>query len=150
MCVRRSTVTVCVDAIVPSTEMPAAPLLSAAAAANTADRPHRPELLDQDLLRLRRWPNLTRLPADVDVGLLARICALLGRKPTVGFLVARMLDMPHLRVAPLLARLHAAGCIESVRSVAPTASEPPPASAPAASTLPDRRFVALLWRLLTR
>lgn len=108
------------------------------------------ELLDKELLRLRRWPNLTRMPADVDVGLAARVCALLGRKATVGFLVARMLDLPHARVAPLLATLRAAGCIEVVRAAAPMpVSEPPPVGPPAHG-LPDRRFIALLWRLLSR
>lgn len=112
--------------------------------------PRRVEVLDQELLRLRRWPNLTRMPADVDVSLAARVCALLARKATVGFLVARMLDLPHARVAPLLARLRAAGCIEVVRTAAPMpVSEPPPAG-PSAQGLPDRRFIALLWRLLSR
>lgn len=115
-----------------------------------ADRPRRIELLDQELLRLRRWPSLTRLPPDVDVGLVARVCALLARKPTVGFLVARMLDVPHLRVGPLLARLHGAGCIEIVRAGTPAANDAPATSAPPAARLPDRRFIALLWRLLAR
>lgn len=112
--------------------------------------PARVEVVDQELLRLRRWPNLTRLPPDVDVGLAARICGLLGRKPTVGFLVARLLDVPHARVGPLLAGLHAAGYIETAGAaacaptVAAAAADRPPAG------VPDRRFIALLWRLFAR
>lgn len=110
----------------------------------------RVEVIDQELLRLRGWPNLTRLPPDIDVGLAARICALLGRKPTVGFLVARMLDVPHARVGPLLARLHAARYIETVGIAACAPVAAAPADPPPAGGVPDRRFIALLWRLFAR
>jgi len=126
-----------------------APTLEAHQACS-APATRRVELLDQELLRLRRWPNLTRLPPDVDVGLAARICALLGRKPTVGFLVARMLDLPHARVAPQLAKLRAMGCIDVVGAAVPLPAQEPPLSEPPSKALPDGRFIALLWRLLTR
>lgn len=110
----------------------------------------RVEVIDQELLRLRRWPNLARLPPDVDVGLVARICALLGRKPTVGFLVARLLDVPHARVGPLLAGLHAARYIETAGAAAGAPAVAAPAGDRPTAGVPDRPFIALLWRLFAR
>jgi hypothetical protein len=54
-----------------------------------------------ELLQLASWPNVTRLPEE-HVVTVTRICALLWRKPTVGFLVPRILDAPPLQVNALL------------------------------------------------
>lgn len=110
----------------------------------------RIEVVDQSLLRLRRWPSLARLPAGIDVGLAARICALLGRKPTVGFLVARLLDVPHSHAGPVLAKLYADGYIEVTRAVTAATGDAPAAATPYSTALPDSRFIAKLWRFFTR
>ncbi|THU03672.1 hypothetical protein E9531_05650 [Lampropedia puyangensis] len=63
------------------------------------------------LLYLRQWPDFSSEYDGSRVGDLARICALLSRKPTVGFLVYRSVDLPSYEVEPMLEQLFAAQCI---------------------------------------
>lgn len=74
-----------------------------------------------DLVRLRSWPNLTRLPPEL-VAPVTQICALLWRKPAVGFLIPRVLEADLTRVGALLEVLQAFGHIRVSRPV----SDPQP------------------------
>ena len=78
-----------------------------------------------DLIRLRSWPNLTRLPLDL-VAPVTQICALLWRKPAVGFLIPRVLDADSTQVFALLEVLQGFGHIikvsKAVMSPQPVAS----------------------------
>lgn len=66
-------------------------------------------LLDRALLQLNSWPKLTQLPPPADHEMLARVCALLACKPTVGFLVPRILGAPAPRVQRALEALYRDG-----------------------------------------
>ncbi|RMX03025.1 hypothetical protein D8I35_17795 [Corticibacter populi] len=87
------------------------------------------------LLYIRQWPDFS-LQYDISrIGDIARICALLSRKPTVGFLVHRAVDLPSYEVETMLQELFDAGCI-GIFQAAPT----PSAAAPdgAAPALPKQ------------
>jgi len=68
----------------------------------------------QHLIQLLSWPNLSRLPCELVVPV-TRICALLWRKPTVSFLVARVLEAPQRETAALLEVLQEFGHVASPR-----------------------------------
>lgn len=70
--------------------------------------------LGQGLIRLHCWPNLSRLPDELVVPV-TRICALLWRKPTVGFLVWRVLDAPQRETCALLSVLQEFGHVTASR-----------------------------------
>lgn len=103
------------------------------------------------LLHLQSWPNLTRLPEEL-IEPATRICALLWRKPTVAFLLPRLLDLPADLVRSVLCALQTFGHVnrppapssQAARPVAPTAPEPP--SRGAAPTIATR-FLQRLLRL---
>lgn len=59
-----------------------------------------------DVVQLRHWPNLTRLPATPNA---ARICALLTRYPTTIMLVHRMLGIGKEEVYQIYSAAHSAG-----------------------------------------
>lgn len=67
-----------------------------------------------DLFQLVSWPNLGRLPEELVVPV-TRICALLWRKPTVGFLVPRVLAMPAPQALALLSVLSSLGHVTQPR-----------------------------------
>lgn len=71
-------------------------------------RNQQPGVGGNDLIRLRSWPNLTRLPSEL-VAPVTQICALLWRKPAVGFLIPRVLDADVTRICALLDVLQAFG-----------------------------------------
>lgn len=101
--------------------------------------------LGQGLIRLHCWPNLSRLPDELMVPV-TRICALLWRKPTVGFLVWRVLDAPQRETCALLSVLQAFGHVtapiqssERVEATAPERGEALPLARPSNS------LVGKLW-----
>jgi hypothetical protein len=69
-----------------------------------------------DLIRLRSWPNLTRLPLEL-VAPVTQICALLWRKPVVGYLIPRVLDADATQVRALLEVLQGFAHIKVSRTV---------------------------------
>ena len=76
------------------------------------------------MIRLQSWPNLTRLPLDL-VAPVTQICALLWRKPAVGFLIPRVLDADSAQVFALLEVLQGFGHVKvsgGVASPQPVAS----------------------------
>ena len=62
------------------------------------------------LARLRSWPDLAQLPIDI-VAPVARICALVERKPTAGTLIPLIVDLPKPHAYALLYMLHLQGHI---------------------------------------
>jgi hypothetical protein len=110
-----------------------------------------------ELLQLVSWPNVTRLPDELVIPV-TRICALLWKKPTVGYLVPRILDASPQQTHALLQLLrdmrHVAIHGVSVSGFQPLEEachdetpEPPSAKAkgPSAPSL-----VSKLWQRLTR
>lgn len=69
------------------------------------------------LLHLKSWPNLTRLPEEL-IEPVTRICALLWRKPTVGYLVARVLDLHTDEVMHVVRALQTFGHVSRPLAVA--------------------------------
>ena len=69
-----------------------------------------------DLVRLRSWPNLSRLPVEL-VAPVTQICALLWRKPAVGFLIPRVLEADSAQVGALLDVLQGFGHITVSKTV---------------------------------
>lgn len=59
-----------------------------------------------DVVQLRHWPNLTRLPITPNT---ARICALLTRSPTTIMLVHRILGIAKEEVYQIYSAAHSAG-----------------------------------------
>ena len=57
------------------------------------------------LLYLKRWPDFSKEFELSQIRDVARICALLSRKPTVGFLVHRAVDLPSVATWQMLDRL---------------------------------------------
>lgn len=117
------------------------------------------------LLYVRQWPDFSAERDLSRIGDLARICALLSRKPTVGFLVHRALDMPSHEVEPLLLHLIDAGAVAvfqtgteplTATSEKPSATDGPDIAASPAPEEEQRRgaartFLQRLWgKLLPR
>lgn len=117
------------------------------------------------LLYVRQWPDFSAERDLSRIGDLARICALLSRKPTVGFLVHRALDMPSYEVEPLVLHLIDTGAVAIFQTgtepLAATSSTPSATNDPniAASPAPEdgqrqraaRTFLQRLWgKLLPR
>jgi hypothetical protein len=107
------------------------------------------------LLQLVSWPNITRLPEEHVIPVI-QICSLLWRKPTVGFLVARVLDFPVQEVNALLKLLHDLGHVVAPRAALPDAlteggthvsDEPAMANAKAQES-PRASLVSKLWQRL--
>ena len=65
------------------------------------------------LLRLESWPNLSEMHGDL-VDAMKLVCALLVKRPMVGFLVARRLKLPVEKTYALLSILHTKGHIVTV------------------------------------
>jgi hypothetical protein len=104
------------------------------------------QLHPTDLLRLHRWPNLTRLPMTPNT---MRICALLARHAVTILLVPRILRIAReeaYTVCSAALSAQAAHVVTS-RPGAPAAAEEP---APANSTERLRGFIGLLLDKLSR
>lgn len=86
------------------------------AAYHCALQSQQSEVEVNDLIRLRSWPNLTRLPIEL-VAPVTQICALLWRKPAVGYLIPRVLDADATQVRALLEVLQGFGHIKVSRTV---------------------------------
>jgi hypothetical protein len=75
-----------------------------------SDKAAYPELNIQfsQVLHLASWPSLSELSLDTAPHI-TRICALLARRPSVGMVIPRMLDMPSGMTYSLLKNLYANG-----------------------------------------
>lgn len=76
----------------------------------TSDTAAYPELNMQfsQVLHLASWPSLSELPLDT-APQITRICALLARRPSVGMVIPRMLDISSGMAYSLLKNLYANG-----------------------------------------
>jgi len=105
----------------------------------------------QHLLQLLHWPNLSRLPIEL-VAPVARICALLWRKPTVCFLVPRVLKTSVHETCALLCVLQEFGHVTSPRlgsSVAAvTVEEPQAPASPESIARANNSLFRKLWARL--
>ena len=106
--------------------------------------------LSTQVLYLVSWPSLQHLLGSA-APQIARICALLARRPTVGMLIPVILNLPPHIAHPLLETLYADGCI---RLAGPCAGPSTPAPAPGTEPEPsqesarDFSFLTRLWQHL--
>ncbi|WP_439385941.1 hypothetical protein [Ideonella sp. YS5] len=102
------------------------------------------------MLQLNSWPRLTQLPAQADHEMLARVCALLACKPTVGFLVPRILDAPAARVHAALEALYRDGHVRLLAG--PAGVSATSGASGDLMTLPTRQasFLHRLWQRLAQ
>lgn len=111
------------------------------------------EVNNRELVQLVSWPNLSRLPEELVVPV-TRICALLWRKPTVGYLVPRLLEAPALQTCALLEVLQELGHVSWPRRLALRQESAGPDSGLEAGTesaAPAKNsLVTKLWQRLTR
>jgi len=104
------------------------------------------------LVRLVSWPSLTHLPEDVRPTV-ARLCALLARKPTTASLLPRSLGLEDAHVYPLLEALRLHGHVHACCAAAAVNPGARLAEAPTATeTMPaDPSLIGKLWqRLISR
>jgi hypothetical protein len=109
-----------------------------------------------ELLQLVSWPNLTRLPDELVIPV-TRICSLLWRKSTVGFLIPRILDTSPHQVNALLQLLResrhvvahgvTASGLQRLEEECP--SENPAATSAKAKVAAAPSLVSKLWQRLT-
>lgn len=104
--------------------------------------------LKYQVLHLVCWPSMSQM-LDATGADIARICALLARRPSVGILIPVMLNLSPEQTFSLLKALHASGNICSVAvpdcdAPDPLHVEPPVCCACAA----DTSFIAKLWHRL--
>lgn len=100
------------------------------------------------VLHLSSWPSLSSLSQDA-VPDVARICALLARRPSVGMFVPVLLRMPAPVAYSLLETLYTGGHIYTDRTLAP--AEPAPCGAEPADIYEPAviSFLSRLWKRLT-
>jgi hypothetical protein len=108
----------------------------------------------RELLSLQSWPDLPQVPEEL-LPPLTRICALLWCKPTVGYLVARVLQAPTGETAVLLRALQerghvAASAASPAAADAPTPDSPAADGSPATTNAPPPSIVTRLWQRLLR
>ena len=115
------------------------------------------------MVRLVSWPNLSRAPETVQVPV-ARVCALLSRKPSAGRLIPLILSEPEQQTFRVMATLVRLGHISLTASAlslgagestladgmeAPAIPEPMEAALTAPPAAPARRsLIGKLWAKL--
>ncbi|OHC69970.1 MAG: hypothetical protein A2045_17320 [Rhodocyclales bacterium GWA2_65_20] len=104
-----------------------------------------------DVVRLRHWPNLSRLPVTPNT---MRLCAFLSRRPSAIHLARKLLGIDEDEAYSFYSAALCAGALELVsRAPARNQAEPEPVSepAPAATGRPSERSVLrLLWNRVSR
>lgn len=84
---------------------------------------------ENDVIKFKRWPNLTRLPTTPNT---ARICALLTRHPTSIMLVRRVLGIDKKEASRIISAAYSAGIVNTISrgpsqaSIEPAATEVKP------------------------
>lgn len=136
----------------PAAELASQPLghLHWQLALQNADHLLRDKTFQLSMVRLVAWPSLTQLPQEV-VPAVARLCALLARKPTTVFLLPQLLELPEVQVARMIQVLQLDGCTQlSGMAAAPAADTP--AAVPHEGVRPAApSLIGKIWqRLLAR
>lgn len=106
------------------------------------------------VVRLVSWPSLTHLPQEVQPSM-ARLCALLARRPSAASLLPLLLNLPESQVFMLIEALHLHDHIQVVDTAAKpdglSLSDRPQAQAPEAIAPAVSSLIANIWqRLLSR
>ncbi len=106
------------------------------------------------VVRLLSWPSLTHLPQEVQPSM-ARLCALLARKPSAASLLPLLLNLPDSQVFMLIEALQLHGHVQVVDTAAKpdgnSRSDKPQAQAAEAIQPAVSSLIAHLWqRLLSR
>lgn len=103
------------------------------------------------LVRLVSWPSLTHLPQDVQPAV-ARLCALLARKPSAASLLPLLLELPEAQVFTLIEAMRLLGHVHVASSAAEpdNAARSPGESAETASPVPSTTLslIANIWQRL--
>jgi len=104
------------------------------------------------LLKLQSWPSLAYLPEEI-VPSVARICALLARKPTTASLIPLTLGLPEAEVFALIEVLRLNGHLQAngfalPDSVQQEADAQALANASQATSSAEPSFIAKLWQRL--
>jgi len=99
------------------------------------------------LLHLVSWPSLTHLPEDLQPTV-ARICALLARRPTTGSLLPVLLGRSEARVFPLIEALRLCGHLQAGGAHPARVTAPPEADVAPASRPPAQSLLGQLWQRL--
>lgn len=102
-------------------------------------------LLRPQLLYLVQWPTQEQLPVGLPWPELVRVCALLSRRPSVGFRLPQLLGMDSTSCQQAVLALYRLGCLQVTAPAAAHGNdEDTLATAPAATGT----FMQRLWRRL--
>lgn len=106
------------------------------------------ECINNRVLYLSSWPSLANLSQEA-VPDVARICALLARRPSVGMLVPVLLRMPAPVAYSLLETLYTGGYIYADRTLEPAEAALFDAESADSHEPAVISFLARLWKRLT-
>ena len=102
-------------------------------------------LLRPQLLHLVKWPQPQQMPEGLVWAQMVRVCALLARRPSVGFRLPQLLGMEASECQQAVLVLYRLGCLQVAAPGAMAGSdEAGPATAPVATG----NFMQRLWRRL--
>lgn len=107
------------------------------------------------MVRLLSWPSLSHVPQDIQLSM-ARLCALLARKPSVASLLPLLLKLPESQVFMLIEALHLHGHVQVSDAVTDTVarldrhsfSDMPAAEATEEIQPAVRELIANIWKRL--
>lgn len=111
------------------------------------------EALRHGMVSLSGWPDLNQVPQAMQP-LVARVCALLGHRPSAGILIPTILSLPRQEVFGVLVVLARMGHIKVTAAASSEPRSTPAVEAPRASSqeeaaLPaDQSVVTRLWSKL--
>jgi hypothetical protein len=104
-----------------------------------------------DVVKLRHWPNLSRLPATPGA---MRLCAFLSRRPSALHLARKLAGVDEGEAYSFYSAALSAGVLELVSratALSPSEAEPAPEPAPATSRrAADQSMLRLLWSKVSR
>ena len=104
-----------------------------------------------DVVKLRHWPNLSRLPVTPNT---MRLCAFLSRRPSAIHLARKLVGVDESEAYGFYAAALSADALELVSRAstrAPPEAEAAPDQAPAiAGRAPDQSVLRLLWSKVSR
>jgi len=104
-----------------------------------------------DVVKLRHWPNLSRLPATPGA---MRLCAFLSRRPSALHLARKLAGVDEGEAYSFYSAALSAGALDLVSratALSPSEAEPAPDPAPATVRRPaDQSVLRLLWTKVSR
>lgn len=103
-----------------------------------------------DVVKLRHWPNLSRLPVTPNT---MRLCAFLSRRPSAIHLARKLVGVDESEAYGFYSAALSAGALDLVSRAStrsPMEAETAPDPAPAAGRAPDQSVLHLLWSRVSR